>query len=117
MTKCTLFVGEESAIPVVLRGSWFSWENGRQTETELNAVEMYRNNDRGFYFVTKKEEYHVNYTIIFHHEVDNCYHCVKFMVRTVNVLEKIESKNLNTYQSYSSVYTSLQSTHDYLWVL
>uniref|UniRef100_A0A1B6D081 Uncharacterized protein n=1 Tax=Clastoptera arizonana TaxID=38151 RepID=A0A1B6D081_9HEMI len=84
-------VQAECNIPVVIRGSWFSWENGRQTETDLNAVEMYRNGDRGFQCVDIKDEYHVNYTLIFYHEVDNCYHCIKLMVRTINVLEKIET--------------------------
>jgi RNase P subunit RPR2 len=40
--------------------------------------------------VDMKEEYHVNYTFVFKRDV--CYHCVKLLVRTVNVLEKLESK-------------------------
>lgn len=36
------------------------------------------------------EEYHVNYTFVFRKNV--CYHCVKLIVRTVNVLEKLEGK-------------------------
>lgn len=81
----------ECTIPVVLRGSWFSWEN-RQVETELNANEMHRNSDRNFFCEDIKEDYHVNYTLVFSHPSDNCYHCVKFLIRTVNVLDKIESK-------------------------
>lgn len=63
-------------------------------ETELNANEMHRNSDRGFFCEDIKEEFHVNYTLVFSHPSDNCYHCVKYLVRTVNVLEKIESKLL-----------------------
>lgn len=73
-------------IPLVIRGSWFSWENGRNTLTEINAETM---TDRGR-CVDMIEEYHVNYTFVFQHET--CYHCVKLIVRTVNVLEKLEGK-------------------------
>lgn len=38
------------------------------------------------------EEYHVNYTFVFRKNV--CYHCVKLIVRTVNVLEKLEGKRI-----------------------
>lgn len=99
--KCDLISGKiqaECNIPIVLRGSWFSWENGRQTETELNANEMHRNSDKGFFCENIKEDYHVNYTIVFSHSADSCYHCVKFLVRTVNVLEKIESMYWNLYK-------------------
>lgn len=53
---------------------------------------MHRNSDRGFVCENIKEDFHVNYTIVFSHHADECYHCIKFLVRTVNVLEKIESK-------------------------
>lgn len=76
-------------IPFIIRGSWFSWENGQNTLTEINAETMTR---RG-YCVAVKEEYHVNYTFVF--QSNKCYHCVKFMVRTVNVLEKIETGCVN----------------------
>jgi hypothetical protein len=75
-------------IPVIVRGSWFSWENGHNTLTEINADSM---TNKG-YCVAVKEEFHVNYTFVFHDEPNSCYNCVKFLVRTVNVLEKIESK-------------------------
>lgn len=74
------------SIPLVIRGSWFSWENGQQTVTEMNADTM-TGRGRCLFML---EEYHVNYTFIF--QDDKCYHCVKLIVRTVNVLEKIESK-------------------------
>lgn len=40
-----------------------------------------------------KADYHVNYTMVFKHT--DCYYCVKLIVRTVNVLEKIESTCIN----------------------
>ena len=76
----------DCGIPLILRGSWFSWENGRNTLTELNADTMTK---RG-HCVNVKEENHVNYTFVF--QDSKCYYCVKFIVRTVNVLEKTESK-------------------------
>lgn len=76
-------------IPFIIRGSWFSWENGQNTLTEINAETMTR---RGS-CIAVKEEYHVNYTFVFQN--NKCYHCVKFMVRTVNVLEKIETGCVN----------------------
>jgi hypothetical protein len=82
----TVHTASGCSIPFIIRGSWFSWENGQNTLTEINAETMTR---RG-YCIAVKEEYHVNYTFVFQN--NKCYHCVKFMVRTVNVLEKIESK-------------------------
>lgn len=84
----SLYVLESSGecnIPLVIRGSWFSWENGQNTLTEINASTMSRKGE----CVTLKNDYHTNYTMIFRR--DRCYTCVKFMIRTVNVLEKIES--------------------------
>lgn len=75
----------ECTIPVILRGSWFSWENGQNTQTELDATTMSRRGE----CVGLKSEYHVNYTLIFKKE--QCYSCVKFLIRTVNVIEKIET--------------------------
>lgn len=75
----------ECNIPLVIRGSWFSWENGQNTLTEINASTMSRKGE----CVTLKNDYHTNYTMIFRR--DRCYTCIKFMIRTVNVLEKIES--------------------------
>ncbi|XP_071443334.1 uncharacterized protein udt [Hetaerina americana] len=76
-------------IPLIIRGSWFSWEDGSNTVTDINADSMTR---RG-YCVNMKEEHHVNYTFVFKQE--RCYHCVKLLVRTVNVLEKIETGCVN----------------------
>uniref|UniRef100_A0A8D9EFD8 DUF7044 domain-containing protein n=1 Tax=Cacopsylla melanoneura TaxID=428564 RepID=A0A8D9EFD8_9HEMI len=84
---CLLQIVLGCNIPTVLRGSWFSWENGKNTVTEINAETM---TSKGV-CVDMKEDFHVNYTIVFQHAEDNCYHCVKFLVRTVNVLEKMDS--------------------------
>lgn len=78
-------------IPVIIRGSWFSWENGQNTLTEINADSMTKKG----YCVAIKNDFHANYTLVFHDRQNECYNCVKFMVRTVNVIEKIESKLLS----------------------
>jgi hypothetical protein len=44
--------------------------------------------------VDMKEEHHVNITLVLHDRPNSCYTCVKFIVRTVNIIEKIESKSL-----------------------
>lgn len=80
-------------MPTVVKGTWFSWENGRNTLTTINENNMTR---RGT-CVTMKEEYHTNYTFVFRDNSDsiinnNCYHCVKLIVRTLNVIEKLEGK-------------------------
>lgn len=84
--------GQNCQIPLVIRGSWFSWEN-ENTLTEINANSM---TGRGI-CVNMLEEYHVNYTFVFRDskaavKYEGCYHCVKLIVRTVNVLEKLEGK-------------------------
>lgn len=73
-------------IPFIIRGSWFSWENGENTLTEFNADSLTR---RGR-CIAMTNDYNVNYTFVFQNE--NCFFCVKILVRTVNVLEKIESE-------------------------
>ncbi|XP_057331331.1 uncharacterized protein LOC130671452 [Microplitis mediator] len=76
-------------IPEVVRGAWFSWENGRNTRTEINADSM---TERG-QCIFMHENQRLNYTFIF--QKDTCYHCVKLIVRTINVLEKLELNCVN----------------------
>ena len=73
----------DCTIPKILRGAWFSWENGRNTLTELDANSM---TNYGYCY-EMRDDFHQNYTFVFK---DDCYTCVKFLVRTVNVVEKIE---------------------------
>ncbi|XP_077290768.1 protein undicht [Arctopsyche grandis] len=79
------YVSCDCTIPVILRNTWFSWENGKSTLTEINGDTMSR---RGS-CVAIKDDFHVNYTMVLKHY--DCYYCVKLLVRTVNVLEKIET--------------------------
>ncbi|CAH0563663.1 unnamed protein product [Brassicogethes aeneus] len=87
----------QCTIPLIVRGAWFSWENGRNTLTELDATTMTR---RG-HCVDIRDSYHVNYTMVFKKE--SCYTCVKILVRTVNVLEKMESSCQNVPEHQATV--------------
>lgn len=73
-------------IPKVIRGKWFSRENNVNNHIDINDKIM---TDRGE-CVDMEERYHVNYTMVF--KSFKCYYCVKIIVRTVNVIDKIESK-------------------------
>ncbi|CAG9760014.1 unnamed protein product [Ceutorhynchus assimilis] len=73
-------------IPTIIRGAWFSWEN-KNTLTELDATTM---TDKGT-CVDIRDNFHVNYTMVLHRQNENCFICVKILVRTVNILEKMES--------------------------
>lgn len=73
-------------IPAIIRGAWFSWEN-RNILTELDPTTM---TNRGT-CIDIRDDYHVNYTMVFHRQSENCFICVKILVRTVNVLETMES--------------------------
>ncbi|ERL92844.1 uncharacterized protein LOC109542093 [Dendroctonus ponderosae] len=73
-------------IPAIIRGAWFSWEN-RNILTELDPSTM---TNRGT-CIDIRDDYHVNYTMVFHRQSENCFICVKILVRTVNVLETMES--------------------------
>ncbi|XP_014295201.2 uncharacterized protein LOC103579022 [Microplitis demolitor] len=75
-------------IPHVIRGAWFSWE-GKKVNTEINAEYM---TDRGKCILMEEHE-RLNYTLIF--KKNMCYHCVKLIVRTINVLEKTELNCVN----------------------
>ncbi len=71
-----------------MRNQWFSWEDGLPTYTEFRSDSM---SNRGACLDMKLEQL-VNYTFTFHNPEKACYYCVKILVRTVNVLEKIESR-------------------------
>ncbi|XP_043267338.1 uncharacterized protein udt [Venturia canescens] len=76
-------------IPLVMRNTWFSWENGKNTLYEINAESM---SNRG-YCIAMAEKRRLHYTFVFQN--DQCYYCVKLIVRTVNILEKVETACVN----------------------
>ncbi|KAF6198608.1 hypothetical protein GE061_008360 [Apolygus lucorum] len=77
---------EKCTIPAIMRGQWFSWEQKKVTTT-IDDKSM----DTRGECVDMKDDYHTNFTFVFRDERDSCFHCVKFLVRTVNVLERLET--------------------------
>ncbi|XP_050501158.1 uncharacterized protein LOC126881136 isoform X2 [Diabrotica virgifera virgifera] len=75
-------------IPEILRGSWFSVEDGKDTVTKFDERFMTIENRVKVLCDYKKTEHNSDYTIAF--QYDRCYHCIKFFVRTINIVEKIE---------------------------
>lgn len=75
-------------ISTIIQGQWYSYEENKPVYTTINADTM---SNRGR-CVDMKEEHHVNYTFVFHSDKNHCYYCVKMLIRTVNILEKIESR-------------------------
>lgn len=73
-------------MPQILRGSWFSWEVGRPTQTVIDAYSM---SGRGNCVAVHHQD--ADYTFVFKDKNDNCYHCVRTFPRTLNVFEKTES--------------------------
>jgi len=82
---CILKTNAECTIPEILRGSWFSWETGRPLTTVLDATTM---SQRGRCIYSERDG--GDYTFIFK-DSKNCHHCVRALVRTVNIFEKSES--------------------------
>lgn len=76
-------------IPYVLHGEWFSRENGRNTHTTFERSES---NQHGSCreIITDNND---NITMVFQH--GDCFHCVRILVRTLNVLQKSQTGCLN----------------------
>ncbi|XP_076035609.1 protein undicht isoform X2 [Oratosquilla oratoria] len=72
-------------IPLVVRGAWFSFEKGKNTVTDIDDGSM---SERGV-CVDMVSTSIKDITFLFR---DNeCFHCVRLLVRTVNVIEKTET--------------------------
>ncbi|XP_063593515.1 uncharacterized protein LOC134770506 [Penaeus indicus] len=76
---------DKCEVPYVIRGTWFSFESGSNTITDIDQttmtghgtcvdVKVYRHDFKAFLF-----------------KDNECFYCVHFNVRTVNVLEKSET--------------------------
>ncbi|XP_077549951.1 protein undicht [Haemaphysalis longicornis] len=93
---CTLPVGHgyygprgRCSIPQTLQGEWYSKEAGDDTYTTIDDNRM-SNRGNCLHLVNRNND---NFTIIF--ENNDCYYCVRIFVRTLNVLEKIETGCVN----------------------
>ncbi|CAG9831489.1 unnamed protein product [Diabrotica balteata] len=94
-------------IPEILRGSWFSVEDGKDTITKFDERFMTIENRVKVLCDYKKTEHNSDYTIAF--QYDRCYHCIKFFVRTINIVEKIEGVCTNISNSSKEDFDSLCS--------
>ncbi|XP_071546452.1 uncharacterized protein udt [Panulirus ornatus] len=77
-------------IPFVIRGTWFSFEKGSNTITDIDDTFM-TNHGTCVALKTYRSDYKA---LLF--RLDECYYCVRFHIRTINVLEKSET-GCNTY--------------------
>lgn len=80
----------QCVIPFVMRGTWFSFEKGSNTITDIDdtymtkhgtcvAIQVYRSDYKALLFKDRE-----------------CYYCVRFHIRTVNILQK-SATGCNTY--------------------
>ncbi|GAB6031676.1 hypothetical protein CHUAL_009430 [Chamberlinius hualienensis] len=79
-------VSDSCTIPHVMQGGWFSIENGRETETTFGGRSMTRRGD----CISQYTEARDNLTFIFNSQ--NCFSCVRISIRTINILEKVETE-------------------------
>uniref|UniRef100_T1J8A6 Uncharacterized protein n=1 Tax=Strigamia maritima TaxID=126957 RepID=T1J8A6_STRMM len=97
-------------IPKVIRGHWFSRENGVNTVTEFDSNSM---TNRGTCLDISNTN-NDNFTFVF--QMNNCYSCVRILVRTINLVEKLETECVNlkfgVVPTLSEVCKSLDSTHN-----
>lgn len=73
-------------IPTTLRGEWFSREDGQNIYTQITENDF---SNRGFCLEMVQHSYD-NFTFLL--KKADCISCVRILIRTLNVLEKIESK-------------------------
>lgn len=97
-------------IPYVLHGEWFSRENGINTHTTFEGS---HSNIHG-----ECRELHTanndNITMVLQHQ--RCYHCVRILVRTLNVLQKSETGCINVepnvQPNLQTICRHLESNHE-----
>ncbi|XP_066960494.1 uncharacterized protein udt isoform X1 [Macrobrachium rosenbergii] len=85
LVAACLFIYQAEAqcvVPYVIRGSWFSFEKGTNTITDIDISSMSRHGT----CVALKVHRHDVKSLLF--KTDRCYYCVEFHIRTVNVLQK-----------------------------
>lgn len=76
---------ERCIVPTTLRGEWFSREDGQNVVTRISENEF---SDRGFCMEMVAHSYD-NFTFLL--KKADCLSCVRILIRTLNVMEKIES--------------------------
>ncbi|KAF8792934.1 hypothetical protein HNY73_004472 [Argiope bruennichi] len=93
------YFGESCSLPQVLQGEWFSREDGLNNFITVDSKSI-QERGRCREIVNTNND---NFTILLQN--DNCYHCIRILVRTLNVLEKIETGCINLESEKPSVYS------------
>ncbi|KAH7640295.1 hypothetical protein HUG17_7762 [Dermatophagoides farinae] len=92
---------ERCIVPTTLRGEWFSREDGQNVVTRISENEF---SDRGFCMEMVAHSYD-NFTFLL--KKADCLSCVRILIRTLNVMEKIETNclqnNPNVMPNYDSM--------------
>ncbi|KAF7491483.1 hypothetical protein SSS_01040 [Sarcoptes scabiei] len=78
---------DHCTIPTTIRGEWFSREDGKNVQIEINENEF----GRGRYCVQMITHTYDNFTFLL--KKNECLTCVRLLIRTLNVLEKVETVN------------------------
>lgn len=78
-------INAECIVPYVIRGSWFSFEKGENRVSDIDDVSM---SNHGQCVALKVHRHDVK-SLLFKN--DECYYCIRFFIRTVNVLQKTSS--------------------------
>lgn len=74
-------------IPHTLRGEWYSRERGTNVFTTIEQTEI---TDRGrLQDLTSSNN--DNFTLVLYNSRNNCHYCMRLLIRTLNVLDKIET--------------------------
>lgn len=79
------FQGPE--IPQTLHGEWFSRERGINVFTTIDSQDI-SNRGRLIDLTSYNND---NYTMVVYNSTNNCHYCVRLIIRTLNVLDKIEA--------------------------
>lgn len=94
LQPCAGYIGRYEGrcrIPQTLQGEWYSREYGDDMTTVIDDTSVTRRGTCLSLLNTNND----NFTIVFKLERHECYYCVRFFVRTSNVLEKIETGCIN----------------------
>lgn len=99
-------------IPATFHGEWYSREDGQNVKTQINANSF---SNRGFCREMVTHSYD-NFTFLF--QENDCFHCIRLLIRTLNVLEKIESgcltQNSNSFPNMANICRRMDDSKEYI---
>lgn len=74
-------------IPLTLRGEWYSRERGTNVFT---SIDQYDITDKGR-LQEMTSNNNDNFTLVLYNQRNNCHYCMRLLIRTLNVIDKIET--------------------------